>query len=227
MQTTNDERKRCGAKTRSGKPCRGFVVTGRERCRMHGGTIPRGLALPQTKHGRFSKDLPTRLLAHYQAALDDPETIALREELALLFAREGDLLGRVDTSEAGAHWRGVRDALADFRRAQRRDDAPSAAGALREMERLTDLGLADYEAWAELRDTIEARRRLADTERRRLEAMQQMITTERAMLLVAALVDAVRRHVDDRQVLDAIGRELERLVVADGAHAQLGPVERD
>ena len=44
-----------------------------------------------------------------------------------------------------------------------------------------------------------------------------MITTERAMLLVAALVDAVRRHVDDRGVLDAIAREVERIVVFSGA----------
>lgn len=35
--------------------------------------------------------------------------------------------------------------------------------------------------------------------------MEQTITSERAMLLVAALVDAVRRHVADRKVLDAIG----------------------
>ena len=36
------------------------------------------------------------------------------------------------------------------------------------------------------------------------------------MLLVAALVDAVRRHVDDRTVLDAIGREVERIVTVRG-----------
>jgi len=34
-----------------------------------------------------------------------------------------------------------------------------------------------------------------------LEAIQQTITSERAMLLVAALVDAVRRHVEDRRVV--------------------------
>ena len=44
---------------------------------MHGGTTPRGLALPQTRTGRFSKDLPTRLLANYQAAPADPEMLAL------------------------------------------------------------------------------------------------------------------------------------------------------
>jgi len=37
------------------------------------------------------------------------------------------------------------------------------------------------------------------------------------MLLVAAFVDAVRRHVDDRAVLDAIGREVERIVVTNDA----------
>jgi hypothetical protein len=146
--------------------------------------------------------------------------VALREELALVTAREADLLGRVDTGEAGAHWRGIRQALADFRGAQRREDGAAAGSALREMERLVDLGIADYRAWAELLATIETRRRLADTERRRLEAMQQMITTERAMLLVAALVDAVRRHVDDRRILDAIGREVEQIVVVNGAVAR-------
>ena len=47
--------------------------------------------------------------------------------------------------------------------------------------------------------------------------MQQTITADRAMLLVAALVDAVRRHVADRKLLDAIGREVERIVAVEGA----------
>jgi hypothetical protein len=105
----------------------------------------------------------------------------------------------------------------------RREDAAGAASALREMERLVGAGEADYRARADLLTTIETRRRLVETERRRLEAAQQMITTERAMLLVAALVDAVRRHVDDRRVLDANGREVQRIVAANaGATAASG-----
>ena len=46
------------------------------------------------------------------------------------------------------------------------------------------------------------------------------------MLLVAALVDAVRRHVGDRRVLDAIGREVEQLVAVDvGAGQEDDPQE--
>ena len=218
-----DAPKRCGAKTRSGAPCEQWAVRGRARCRMHGGTQPRGLALPQTKHGRFSKDMPTRMLANYQAALKDPDAIALHEELALATSREADLLARVDTGEAGVHWRQMRIAITDFRRATREGDADAAAAAVRDMERLTDLGIADYRAWSELKDVIELRRRLADTERKRIEAAQQTITSEKAMLMVAAVVDAVRRHVDDRKVLAAIGFELNRIVGPDDEGRASGP----
>ena len=210
--------KKCTATSkRTGKRCGAWAVPGRDVCHWHGGKSPRGLAHPSTKHGRFSKDLPTRLAADYQAALKDPELVALREELALVTAREADLLKRVDSGEAGAHWTGMQKALGDFRRAQQRQDTMGAAEALRQMERLTDLGIQDYKAWSELLGAIESRRRLAETERRRLEAMQQTITSERAMLLVAALVDAVRRHVTDKAVLDAVGREVAQLVAVEGA----------
>jgi hypothetical protein len=60
---TLTDRKRCLAKTRQGTPCQNPVVTGRNRCRMHGGksTGPRTaegkarVAAAQTKHGRRSK----------------------------------------------------------------------------------------------------------------------------------------------------------------------------
>ena len=63
---------------------------------MHGGRQPRGLAHHATVHGRFSKDLPTRMLASYQAALADPEMLALSEEVAVVTAREADLLAKFE-----------------------------------------------------------------------------------------------------------------------------------
>jgi len=54
---------RCRAKTRKGTPCQNPVVTGRNRCRMHGGksTGPRTaegkarVIAAHTKHGRRSR----------------------------------------------------------------------------------------------------------------------------------------------------------------------------
>lgn len=50
---------RCGARTRSGGACRSWAVSGRKRCRMHGGA--EGSGAPRRnrnarKHGRFTGD---------------------------------------------------------------------------------------------------------------------------------------------------------------------------
>lgn len=48
----------CGAKTRKGAPCNAPAVTGRLRCRMHGGADGSGAPLGNKnafKHGRFTK----------------------------------------------------------------------------------------------------------------------------------------------------------------------------
>ncbi len=55
---------RCGAKTRSGAPCKNPAVTGKRRCRMHGGRssgakTPEGLAKLRSlhlKHGRATTE---------------------------------------------------------------------------------------------------------------------------------------------------------------------------
>ena len=52
--------KRCGAKTRSGKPCAAPAVKGKERCRMHGGARGSGAPLGNQnalKTGRHTKAL--------------------------------------------------------------------------------------------------------------------------------------------------------------------------
>jgi hypothetical protein len=50
---------RCGARTRAGHPCRQAAVTGRARCRMHGGA--RGSGGPQgARNGNFKHGVWTR-----------------------------------------------------------------------------------------------------------------------------------------------------------------------
>ena len=50
---------RCGARTRSGMPCRSPAVVGKKRCRMHGGA--KGSGAPQgnknaLKHGVYTRE---------------------------------------------------------------------------------------------------------------------------------------------------------------------------
>ena len=50
---------RCGARTRSGTPCRAAAVNGTKRCRMHGGAPGSGAPLGNKnalKHGHYTRE---------------------------------------------------------------------------------------------------------------------------------------------------------------------------
>ena len=72
---------RCGAKTRSGEPCKNLPMQLAGRCRMHGGAALRGPEHPRYKHGKYSKYKPVELddlIAQYA----NVDVCALLAELA-------------------------------------------------------------------------------------------------------------------------------------------------
>ena len=110
---------RCGALTRQKTPCRSHPVHGAARCRMHGGTQPVGVASPNYVHGDRSAFLPNRLLQRYRGAMTDPELLNMGTDLGLIETRLADVLGRVDTGDAGETWFALQAAWDDLRVAQR------------------------------------------------------------------------------------------------------------
>jgi hypothetical protein len=83
------------------------------------------------------------------------------------------------------------------------------------LDLLTDTvsrGVADSVLWAEIGVVIEQRRKLSESEQRRLVDLQSSISAERAMSLVGALVASVQAHVSDANVLKAISADISRLV---------------
>ena len=79
---------RCGARTRSGAPCRSPCVTGSARCRMHGGKgsgAPRGNR-NAFRHGCYSAEM----LANNAAVRTFMRHVELRlQEIAERRARQG------------------------------------------------------------------------------------------------------------------------------------------
>lgn len=201
---------KCGARKRDGTTCRQPAMAN-GRCRMHGGKTPTGLALPQTKHGRYSKYIPDRLQARYETALGDAQLLELRHEVALIDARLADLLARVDTGEAGALWRRAQGLMRSYGQA-RRDGDDAAEGLLRELQEVLGRGVADALAWAEVHGVIEQRRKLVESERKRLVEQQQLITVERAMLLVGAISGIIQKHVTDTRQLAAIANDIRHVL---------------
>lgn len=92
---------RCGAKCRDGGYCTQYPVDGSERCRMHGGTQPKGMDSPNAVHGLRSKyltdddlEIYEQVQQHDNAALIQEEIWAIKTKL-LRAAREADGEGGV------------------------------------------------------------------------------------------------------------------------------------
>lgn len=210
MQSESDN-KLCGAKTRSGAPCRSRAMAN-GRCRMHGGTTPYGPLLPQWKDGKRSKVLPSRMLEAYHEALEDPDLISLRDALALVDTRLNDLLKRVDSGEAGVIWVRTRDALENLQGALVTGDQTTARIAMSELDNLIRKGVSDYAAWKEVGDLLDRRARLASAELARLSKLQQFVSNEQVLVLIAAIVDLVNEHVKDRNAVLSIAAGLRQYI---------------
>jgi len=189
-----------------------------EVCRWHGGLTPRGVASPHYKHGRYSKYVPTRLMERYVESVHDPELLNLSAEIALVDARVADVLGRVDSGESGRRWRELGALRAQFLAAQRRQDDETMREVLVDILNAIGQGQRDFEAWAEVVDLLERRRRLVESEQKRRIAMQLVVKVEEAVGAMHQVADAVRgavlEHVDDgatrRRVLGDVQHALDR-----------------
>jgi len=205
----------CTAKKTNGDPCKAQAVTGRKVCRVHGGMTPRGMASPHYKTGRYSKFLPARMAGRYEEARADGELLALREDISLVDARLADLLGRVDTGESGALWNSLQAARLELLACKQASDIKGQMSALNLMMELISQGHADYRAWGEVAAVLDQRRRLVESERKRLVEMQQMISSERMMVLLGAVVGVIQEHVTDRTILSGITTGIQKLITAD------------
>lgn len=202
---------KCKAKNRKGKRCGNNVTPGMEVCAMHGGKTPRGMALPQFKTGKYSKYLPVRLQARYQEAIEDPELLSQRHEIALVDSRLSEVMLRVNTGESGKLWIELKEINKQIKEAKKAGDSSTAFALINELHSLIDKGHQDYRQWEEIIGLLESRRKLVESERKRLVELNQFITTEQATTLIAALLASVKQNVSDRKALEAIQEDFIRL----------------
>ena len=207
---------KCGALADTGKPCRKSCMPN-GRCDRHGGKTPVGYDLPQTKHAKYSKYIPTRMLEQHEAFLNDPERLSLVNEIALIDARIADLLTRVDTGESGRLWKRAKDAYSAYRKGVRDKDFEAQAVALNDLGVVLGQGVSDTAAWEEISRLVERRRRLADSERKRMVDAQLVLTVDKAMTVANALLEAVRTNVKEPDRLAAIQADFVRLLHADNS----------
>jgi len=196
------------------RACKRNVKAAGLRCRFHGGKSLSGIASPSYKHGRYSKYLPTHLIDRYQEAVTDPELLALRDEIALVDVRLSELLQRISTGETASLWDQLKAVYVEMQEALAAQDTAIFREAFTKLGGIIQQGGNNDDVWAAIGRQLEQRRKLVESERKRLVEMQQVITAEQAMTLLTAVVDVIRQNVTDRNTLAAISAAIKQLVSA-------------
>lgn len=200
----------------SGKRCKRSATPGRDCCATHGSKSLAGVASPTFKHGRYSSVIPTHLTEQYEQARTDPDLLGIQEDIRLHDALLRGALDAMSRGEAGELWVKLKESWRDYqnvKKGRKKDEqAVSEDEALAMIGWLIQEGYQDYMARIEVRQMIQERARLVDAEGKRLERASQTLTTNQAMSLAQALLQAVLSHVSDRNTLARIQAEFMGLV---------------
>ncbi len=187
----------CGADLR----CRLSAVYGAVSCRIHGGGYPetRG-TYPGRKlvTGGKSKFKLNRLVANYMGIVEDPELLSLRDPLAIITIRIEELIQKIDAEEAVVRQERVRKAFTDYRYFRKKRNEEKADEAFYKLDQAMEEMYDEYRAWEQMFKAVEVRRKLSESETKRLKEMNQFITQEEAYKFLAkveaALIEVLGEH---------------------------------
>jgi hypothetical protein len=152
------------------------------------------------------------MAATYEKGVHDRELLNMREDVALLDARVGDLLSRADTGEAGKIWTLALTAYQEMQVAIRQNDTVKGAEANTHLGALLRKGQSDYRTWEEVGRALEQKRKLIESEQKRQAQEKFLVPITELGLVVQALAAAVRTHVRDVEALRAINADWHQLL---------------
>ncbi len=204
---------RCKMIKTDGDRCKNAVRAGWCVCHYHGAgrpSRPGGMNDKVVMTGRHGKHLPTRLVDSYNQYVNDPDSISLASEIALIDSRMAELLSMLDNHDVVQAWVDVRLA----HRLLNKDGDITERTYDKAMSYLTkalSTKRNDAAVWKDVTDLIERRRKLADTERRRIVDAEQTMTYQEANMLIAFLMNSVMTHVQDPEIRRAISDDLKRV----------------
>ena len=174
-----------------------------------------GIAVPGYKDGRYSNVLPATLRGRYERARNDDDLLSLRDDIALIDANVQHLLSTIESDSSDSDIDRIAQAFEAYKQARGTESAGHTFARLRTtIERVQ----GNRRAITESIVLIEQRRKLAETERKRMVELRQWITAEQALGMVAAIAQSVHQHVTDQDAKRAISRDIETLMLRKRLH---------
>jgi hypothetical protein len=158
--------------------------------------------------------LPAHLRADFERACKDQELHSLHKQIALLSARELELIRGLGEDESPP-WGRVVDALVDYERSLAGNDAAKREQALANLKTMLRQGAEQaqrYEStWHKLQELFQEKSRLTTAESKREQQLNQYVALTDLLALLTSLMACIRENVPDvgaRQRIQDRYREL-------------------
>jgi len=191
-----DENKVCGAAKGDGGICMSRNLYDNGKCKFHGGKSPSGVDHYRAGSLMYSKHIPTRLKDRFLQLAQDDDIMSTRSDMALIASRVEELLEKSDFTAGKEDFEKIVFQFTRFKYASSIGDAKGAKTAMNELGLLIETINKDMSIWTEIYESLELKRRLAETERRRLEALSLFIPVDRVMTMMTSLSNIVQRHIE-------------------------------
>jgi len=146
--------------------------------------------------------------AKYELAASDPDLLSLNEDIRYATAMWLDAIERSGKGEAESLWTELRKTETAMRR--NRDDTEQMAVLLTRLTAIIRQGASWVEANRDIRQAMETRRRLVESERKRAVELNLNVTLQQFSAVMAKMYEVMSNYVPDKRVVATVFNEVER-----------------
>ena len=164
------------------------------------------------------KALPNHLREGFLASVKDPEILSIRNELGLVDSRVLELIERITTGESIELINQIVELSRSIQTEVKRTD-PDMDHIAEDADELTTLlegRVNDEKNWADIRDTVESRRKLTETERKLLEMKKAVVDSKQLHAIITILLQSIATHVlpleGGRIAVDGVSHDVRKLL---------------
>lgn len=190
---------------------------GQGRCSFHGGKSKRGIHHYNFKTGKYCEVMPDHLVEHYEKLMEDGDLLSLREDVGVMTSLVMDAFRDMKENYYSSVQyfklmkRGFQEL--DLLLKSYSDEVPdSLVNKLNEIKFTFMEAQSEHHKKSELMNMMDQKRKLAESERKRLLEAHQLFSAEQMMTVMAAVLSIIRENVPDMQAQERIAGGIRMLI---------------
>lgn len=193
-------------------PCMKLPVSGRVGCRKHFGNLPVGPAHSGWKGGGAYFRIPRGMKDAYDRSLNDPSIASNHHQLAMLDAQIQETLDAIDQDEGVIAAKDLANWIDRERTARATGDLTAISKNAAEVDVIVSRLARMRAARGELREIIEARRKVSATQLELAKFSRDAIMAVELIAVLTKIVESMKRSGASKESIRSVARDFEKML---------------